>query len=101
MFCSALGRAQQEGPDYRYVAIREPLVGQLAFSGMEGQLAFPTMEFAEGGRYKVFGLVTNPLIPGDELIRWYRGRCGKSEEAHSVMKGDLAGGRFLPIIDLL
>lgn len=84
----------KKGPDYRYLAIREPLVGQLAFSGMEGQLPFPTMEFSEGGRYKVFGLVTNRLIPGDELIRWYRGRCGKSEEAHSVMKEDLAGGKF-------
>jgi len=69
-------------------------LGSLAFSGMEGQLPFPTMEFSEGGRYKVFGLVTNRLIPGDELIRWYRGRCGKSEEAHSVMKEDLAGGKF-------
>ncbi|MBW2122026.1 MAG: transposase, partial [Deltaproteobacteria bacterium] len=43
---------------------------------------------------KVFGLVTNRTIPGEELIRWHRGRCGKAEEAHSVMKGDLAGGRF-------
>jgi hypothetical protein len=84
----------KKGPDYRYLATREPLVGQLAFSGMEDQLPFPTMEFAEGGRYKVFGLVTNRQIPGDELIRWHRGRCGKSEEAHSVMKEDLAGGKF-------
>jgi hypothetical protein len=28
------------------------------------------------------------------VIWWYRERCGKSEEAHSVMKGDLAGGKF-------
>ena len=66
----------------------------MAFSGMEVQLPFPTMEFAGGGRYKVFGIVTNRAILGDELIRWYWGRCGKSEEAHSVMKEDLAGGRF-------
>jgi hypothetical protein len=84
----------KKGPDYRYLAIREPLVGQLAFRGMEDQLPFPTMEFCERGRYKVFGVVSNRQIPGDELIRWHRGRCGKSEEAHSVMKEDLAGGKF-------
>jgi hypothetical protein len=48
------------------------------------------MDFKNKGRYKVFGVVTNRAIPGDELIWWYRARCGKSEEAHSVMKEDLA-----------
>jgi len=43
--------------------------------------------------YKVFGTVTNLNWDGGEVIRWQR---GKSEEAHSVMKGDLAvaGGKF-------
>jgi hypothetical protein len=45
-------------------------------------------------RYKVTGLVTNRTIPAEEIIWWYRERCGKSEEAHSVMKEDLAGGKF-------
>ena len=72
----------------------QDLVVQLAFSGMEDQLPLPTMEFREGERYKVFGLVTNRPIPGDDLIRWYRGRCGESEEVHSAMKEDLAGGKF-------
>jgi hypothetical protein len=31
---------------------------------------------------------------GEELIHWQRKRCGKSEEAHSVMKEDLAVGKF-------
>jgi len=31
---------------------------------------------------------------GEELIHWHRERCGKSEEAHSVMKGDFAGGKL-------
>ena len=35
-------------------------------------------------------------IPGDELIWWYRQRCGKGEEVHGVLKEDLAGGR-LPV----
>ena len=39
--------------------------------------------------------MTNREIPGDELICWYRGLCGKSEEAHSIMKEDLAGGKLL------
>jgi hypothetical protein len=52
------------------------------------------MDFNNKGRYKVFGVVTNRAIPGDELIWWYRARCGKSEEAHSVMKEDLAGGKL-------
>ena len=38
------------------------------------------------------GVVTNRELPGDELIRWYRQRCGKGEEVHSVLKEDLAGG---------
>jgi hypothetical protein len=33
-----------------------------------------------------------PHRPGEALIHWYRERCGKSEEAYSVMKGDFAGG---------
>ena len=31
---------------------------------------------------------------GNELIRWLYKRCGKSEEAHSIMKEDLAGGKL-------
>jgi hypothetical protein len=58
------------------------------------QLPFPTMSFGTAGRYKLFGLVTNRTLPGDDVIRWQRERCGKSEEAHAVMKDDLAGGRL-------
>ena len=29
-----------------------------------------------------------------ELIQWLYKRCGKSEEAHSIMKEDLAGGKL-------
>ena len=31
---------------------------------------------------------------GDGVIWWLRERCGKSEEAHSAMKSDLAGGQL-------
>jgi len=79
-------------PDYRFLAIREPL-DELDLGDAE-QLPFPTMSFGTAGRYKLFGLVTNRTLPGDEVIRWQRERCGKSEEAHAVMKDDLAGGRL-------
>lgn len=85
---------KKHGPIYRYLAIREPLA-QPALPSMDDQFAlpFPTMDWG-AERYKVTGIVTNRDIPGDELIWWYRGRCGKSEEAHSVMKEDLAGGKL-------
>ena len=76
--------------DYRFLAIREPL-DELDLGDAE-QLPFPTELFGQGGRYKLFGLVTNSEAPGDAVIWWHRERCGKSEEAHAVMKHDLAGG---------
>jgi len=69
-----------------YAALGERMEDQL-------DLPFPTMSF-DSVKYKVTGVVTNREIAGDELIWWYRKRCGKSEEAHSVMKEDLAGGKL-------
>ncbi len=56
-------------------------------------LPLPTMD-RDRTRYKVTGIVTNGEIPAEELIWWYRQRCGKGEEIHGVMKQDLAGGKF-------
>ena len=78
--------------DYRFLAIREPL-RQLDLADA-AQLPFPTEEFAARGRFKLFGIVTNRTLPGDQVIWWLRERCGKSEEVHAVMKTDLAGGRM-------
>lgn len=76
---------KKEGPDYRFLAIREPLM-QLELSGIEKDqqnLSFPTMEFSQQkGKYKIFGVVTNRSLPGDELIWWHRERCGKIEQKH-------------------
>ena len=84
----------KKGPAYRFLAIREPL-RQLELTGLEApELPFPVMSFGRQ-RYKLFGLVANRTLPGDELIWWSRARCGKSEEAHAVMKDDLAGGQLL------
>ena len=45
-------------------------------------------------QYKLFGIVTNMDWEGGSLIDWRHERCGKSEEAHAVMKEDLAGGKL-------
>jgi len=95
---SWVGR-KKHGPEYRFLATREPL-RQLELPGVEKEqreFTFPTMEFDRGGKkvsYKVFGAVTNRDLPGDGLIRWLRKRCGYSEQIHAVMKDDLAGGRM-------
>ncbi len=84
----------KKGPEYRYMAWREPLK-QRPLSGMEQGILFPfpTLTMKDKS-YKIFGLVTNREMEGEELIHWYWERCGKSEEAHGVMKHDLAGGKL-------
>jgi hypothetical protein len=90
---NAIGHSRNS-PEYRYIAIREPLE-QRVLPGMEQEMlfSFPTLSVGER-RYKLFGIVTNGEIEGEELVHWHRERCGKSEEAHGVMKNDLAGGKL-------
>ena len=85
----------KNSPDYRFIAIREPLRNP-PLPGMESQLnlSAPVMEIAEEGWFKVFGVVTNRDVDPEELVWWSRQRCGKGEEVHSVLKEDLAGGRL-------
>jgi hypothetical protein len=87
---------RKDGPRYRFVAIRERLKQQASLPGLEAQmdLPFPTMEFSGKGLYKLTAMVTNRDLAGADLIAWHRERCGASEQAHSVMKEDLAGGRL-------
>ena len=83
------------GHVYRYLAIRE-VMGSMELPGLESSqqsFPFPTMQISSQS-YKLFGLVTNMDWEGEKLIHWHRQRCGKSEEAHSVMKEDLAGGKL-------
>jgi len=85
----------KNGPAYRYLATREELK-QAELPGVQKsdeEYLFPVMRL-KGQRYKVFGIVTNMDWAGQELIPWLYERCGKSEEAHSAMKSDFAGGRF-------
>ena len=91
---SEIGHSKN-APVYRYLAIREAM-GSMELPGMESfqqSFPFPTMQM-RSQRYKLFGLVTNMDWEGEKLIHWHRERCGKSEEAHSVMKEDLAGGKL-------
>lgn len=91
---NAIGHSKN-GPEYRYLATRELMQEQLTLADMEQdkQYSFPTMPMKES-KYKVFGIVTNMDWDGNELIRWLYKRCGKSEQAHSIMKQDLAGGKL-------
>jgi len=93
---SVIGHSKK-GPDYRYIAVREPMEEQLHLPGIEQDeeqaYPFPTMPIKDR-KYKIFGTVTNMDWDGNELINWQRVRCGKSEEAHSIMKEDLAGGKL-------
>jgi hypothetical protein len=80
----------KKGEPYRFLAIREVL-RQSVLPGMG--LPFQTLE-CEGVQYKLHGLVSNMDWAGDELIAFAYERCGKSEEAHAILKEDLAGGKL-------
>jgi hypothetical protein len=89
---NAIGH-HKDDPRYRYLAIREAM-GSMDLPGMpQPELPFPTVRIDQQ-QYKLFGLVTNTDWEGERLIHWHRERCGKSEEAHSVMKSDFAGGKL-------
>lgn len=89
----------KKGPTYRFLVTRE-MLRQLELPGVEDEaqrkLPFPTMEMpgaeGKGVPYKLHAIVTTLEGDGEEIIWWLRGRCGRSEEAHGVMKEELAGG---------
>jgi hypothetical protein len=91
---NAIGHSKK-GLEYRYVALREPMQEQPSLPGVEAvkPYCFPTM-LMSCKKYKVFGVVTNMDWAGEVLIDWYHKRCGKGEQAHGVMKEDLAGGKL-------
>jgi hypothetical protein len=86
--------ARTSHPGYRYIVTREAL-RQQPLTGTEDQVKFnfPAAVMKEQ-YYKLYAMVTNRKEPGDEIIRWYRERCGKSEQAHDTMKNELAGGQL-------
>lgn len=80
----------KKGQPYRYIAIREVL-HQPVLPGID--LPFPTMT-SNGIQYKVHALCSNMALEGEKLIAFAYERCGKSEEAHAILKDDLFGGRL-------
>lgn len=68
----------KKSPDYRFLAIREP-IRQLNLPGMSEQIVFPfqTMDFSNKGKYKIIGVVASRNILGDDLIWWQWGRMWK------------------------
>lgn len=86
--------ARASNPGYRYIVTREAL-RQQPLPGTEDQLKFdfPTAVMNKQ-HYKLYAMATNRKEPGDEVIRWYRERCGKSEQAHATLKNELAAGQL-------
>jgi hypothetical protein len=81
------------GRSYRYLATREAIEEQQGLAGIEEEKQYPFQTVTTKGRkYKVFGIVTNRDINGNDLINWLYERCGQSEEVHRAMKEDFAGG---------
>lgn len=86
--------SRKRGADYRFVATRELLRQQPELPCCETGEDPDQVQTSGSERYKIRGIVTNRTVDGNELIQWYRERCGKSEEVHAVMKDDLAGGKL-------
>lgn len=81
---------------FRYIAIREKQSDQLTLldAGTGKNPPFPTIVM-NNLCYKLHAIVTNRREePAQDLIQWHFERCGKSEEAHSIMKSDFAGGQM-------
>jgi hypothetical protein len=79
---------------FRFIAIREKMSDQLSLLEQESTAPFPVMTMSNV-QYKLHAIVTNRREePAAELIAWHYQRCGKSEEAHSIMKSDFAGGQL-------
>ena len=72
---------RKDSQPYRYVAIRvRPPQGIL---------------FGDGERVRHFAVVTNDWdTPGGELITWHRGKAGTVEQAHRILKDELAAGVY-------
>lgn len=72
---------RRDGQPYRYLAIR--------VRSPQGRL------FSDGVGVKIFAVVTNDWeTPGRQLLEWQRGKAGTVENAHRVLKDELAAGVY-------
>ena len=96
----------KKSPEYRYIVIREeisetdsPELRQMVLFNEEelGEHAISSVHptLMSDKLYKVFAIVTNMELEIVEIVKWYRKRCGKSEEIHRVLKNELAGGHVV------
>jgi hypothetical protein len=89
---NSLATTKKNKYEFLYLATRELLKQQLALPGTpEASYPFPTEKIRDKV-YKIHTIVTNRSIDGDKVINWYYKRSGHSEEVHSILKSDLAGG---------
>ena len=113
--------SSKKDPEIRFYAIREvfqqPCASKKETKDAPGQMELD-FEFADaeitelesrceglkklhltpmsGKIYKVFGVASNIMDQsGYEIILWHRERCGKSEQAHDILKNDF-GGSHVP-----
>jgi hypothetical protein len=108
----------KKNPDIRFYAIREvfrqpvskekkckdaPGQMELGFHSTDDEITElesgnPKLEklhltSMSGKIYKLFGVASNITDQsGDKIILWHRERCGKSEQAHDILKNDFGGG---------
>lgn len=80
-YVPARGQERRDMQPYRYLAIRiRPPQGLL---------------FGDGSRVKHFAVVTNDWeTDGRQLLEWHRGKAGTIEQAHRVLKDELAAGVY-------
>ena len=53
------------------------------------------MLFSDGNGVKTFAVVTNDWeMGGRELLEWHRGKAGTVEQAHRILKDELAAGVY-------
>ena len=93
---------RKNAPVFRYLATREAVDIQYEFKD-DGQISIFTSEYVEQKLhleemekkiYKIFGIVTNLDGTPMDIVLHHRKRCGKSEQEHSRLTKDMAGGRF-------
>ncbi|MBC8393507.1 MAG: IS1380 family transposase [Deltaproteobacteria bacterium] len=93
---------KKNAPVFRYLATREAVDIQYEFKD-DGQISIFASDYIEQKLhleemakkiYKIFGIVTNLEGTPLEIVLHHRQRCGKSEQEHSRLTGDMAGGRF-------
>ena len=91
-----------KAPEYRFVATRSLRSDQQILPEINDEessvvkLPFPTATI-NNLKYKIHAIVSNRSreeLTVKQLVEWYHQRAGFSEQAHSIMKADFAGGQL-------